>query len=607
MKLTISISVRGLISLLVAVVVVLFSGGGIATAGNYVVAECSPGLNPAAPDAAYQASSSHYAPHVDCASGSPGLWVSHGLNGGETGTVQGAFGAWVFTAPAGTYIVGGSVFSRLATESGQHGYVAVSPDSGAATAFSVQNDNQGHETGIPSVNGRYLVVRLECTQPTESNRCVGPATGAIASMKQVRIALTDVSAPTLEDGGSLFSGAELRGPQTVQVAAADQGAGLASIQVVVNGKAATGDDLGPACNPLPGALTSRMAPCPPSLVKTYTLDTAQAPFREGVNTVVVCAYDYAQTGTPNGVCHSHEVLVNNLCPGSPVAGATTVSAGFAGNGKKERTLAFHRKSLLRGRVTDAAGQPVAGAQVCIQAHTDLPGRVFHLVATTTTNQNGGWSYKTNRGPSRIFRIGYRYGAFETSTDLALRIRSRATLHVSTHRTPFGKKVFFSGELPGPQCAGRNAYVSGTVPGADRHFLVGEATTDPLCHFRLGYSFLRIEVAARFKFKVRVPEQAGYPYRSGRSAVRWIRVLPHPPLEKQHHPHKHRHHNKHRHHHHHQQHAAGNHKCPKGGSKCSAKSRSRVRRWSSPSSRSSLLSAGLRSRSISAAIPSTPRS
>ncbi len=527
--------------MLTALVLCLAAGVQSASAGNYVVAECSPGLNPAATDAAYTFSTNHYKSAVDCSQGAAGLQVQHILGGGETGTAQGAYGAWVFTAPAGTYIVGGSVFSRLATESGQHGYLAVSPDAGAGTAFAVQNDNQGHETGIPAGNWRYLVVRLECTQPNEGNRCVGSASNALASVKQVRIALADVSRPTLTDGGSLFSGAELRGPQTVQVAAADQGAGLQSIQIIVNGKGAAGDDLSASCNPLPGALTSRMAPCPPSLTKTYTLDTAAAPFHEGLNTVSVCALDYAQTGTPNSVCNSHEVLVNNTCPASPVAGGTTLTAGFAGNKRKDRTLSFHRKSLIRGRLTDASGQPVAGAQVCIQAHTDLAGRPFHLVATTTTNQNGGWTYKTNRGPSRIFRVGYRYGASETSTDLALHIRSRSTLHLSTHRTPFHKKVYFSGELPGPACAGRTAYISGTVPGADRRFLVGQATTDPLCHFRIAYAFLRIDVATRFVFWVNVPEQAGYAYRPGRSVNRYIRVLPHPPPKK---PHKHHKHKKH---------------------------------------------------------------
>jgi hypothetical protein len=155
-----------------------------------------------------------------------------------------------------------------------------------------------------------------------------------------------------------------------------------------------------------------------------------------------------------------------------------------------------------------------------------------LVATTTTNQNGGWSYKTNRGPSRIFRVGYRSGAFETSADLALHIRSRSTLHLSTHRTPIHKKVYFSGELPGPSCAGRTVFVSGTVPGARRRFIVRQATADALCHFRTHYAFSPILHASRFVFWVNVPnqEKGGYPYRPGRSVNRYIRVSPHPPKQ-----------------------------------------------------------------------------
>jgi hypothetical protein len=519
-KMNLSLPIRTLLALLISAVALGTMPTADATAGNYVVAECSPSLSSAAPDAGYTSSSDHYVPHQDCSPGGAGLYITHHLSGSETGTIQGAYGAWVVTAPPGTYIVGGSVYYRLATEDGQHGYLAVSPDSGAGTSFATQNDNQGHETGIPAGNWRYLVVRLECTQPNEGSRCVGQASGALASAKQIRIALADVSQPTLQAGGSLFSGAELHGPQTVEVGAADQGAGLQSIQISING----------TCNPLPGALTSRLVPCPLSFSKTYTLDTAQAPFKEGMNTVTVCAYDYAQTGTANSACSSHEVLVNNLCPGSSVAGGKTITAGFAGNQQSDRTLSFHRKALIRGRLLDPNDQPVGGAQVCIQAHTDLEGRPFHLVATTTTNQNGGWSYKTNRGPSRIFRVGYRSGAFETSTNLALHIRSRSTLHLSTHRTPIHKKVYFSGELPGPSCAGRTVYLSGTVPGAKRRFLVRQATTDALCHFRLHYAFSRVPAVTRFVTWVNVPEQSGYPYRPGRSVNRYIRVSPYLPKQ-----------------------------------------------------------------------------
>ncbi len=131
-----------------------------AQAGSYIVAQCSPGVYTGADDAGFTASTAHYVPHVDCSPSAPGLQIVHSLSNGETGTVQGGYGAWVWTAPAGTYITGGSTFSRLATESGQHGYLAVSPDNGGGLLYENQNDDQVRVitqtspdpiTGIPQV------------------------------------------------------------------------------------------------------------------------------------------------------------------------------------------------------------------------------------------------------------------------------------------------------------------------------------------------------------------------------------------------------------------------------------------------------------------------
>ncbi|HEX6689404.1 MAG TPA: hypothetical protein VF085_12190 [Solirubrobacterales bacterium] len=509
--------------LLVAAALLLLPSPLAAQAGNYVVAQCSPNLYPDAPDASFSATSSHYVSHADCSPSASGLQIDHSLSAGETGTVQGSYGAWVWQAPGGTFITGGSTFSRLATESGQHGYLAVSPDSGASVSFENQNDDQGHESGVPAGNWRFLVARLECTQPTEGNRCVGAAKGAHTYIKQIRIQLTDLAVPKVSIGGSLLSGEVLRGPQTIDVSGTDEGAGLQSVQLTVNGQSAGGDDLSASCNPLPGSLTSRLVPCPTSFAKTYTLDTATAPFQEGTNSISVCVQDYAQTGTASAACESREILVDNLCPGSPVGGAKTISAAFAGNGSTERTIAFHRQALIHGRLRDSANNPVSGAEVCIQGHTDLPDRPFHLIGTTTTNENGGWSFKLQHGPSRVLRLAYRFGSEQISIDLTLHVRARATLHLSKHRTGPHRRVFFSGEIPGPSCLQRVVVVRGSVPGAKRKFLVRRARTDALCHYRVGYAFSRVPATTRFVFTSVVPEQNGYAYVRGHSVARYIRV------------------------------------------------------------------------------------
>lgn len=514
-----SIRLAGLMLLALAAALVAASP---ATAGSYIVAQCSPGVYTGADDAGFSATTTHYKPYTDCSPSAPGLQIEHRLATGETGTVQGAYGAWIWTAPPGTYITGGSTYSRLATEDGQHGYLAVSPDTGGGLSYENQNDDQGHESGIPAGNWRFLVARLECTQPNENGRCVGAAGGAHAYVKQVRIQLTDVAVPTISVGGSMLSGAVLHGPQSLEVTGHDEGAGLQSVQITINGASAGGDDLSGDCHPLPGNMTSRLAPCPPDFAKTYTFDTAKPPFQEGQNTVGVCVNDYAQTGTANNACQSYNVLVDNLCPGSPVGGGNALSSGF-GNGRSHRTLAFRRRALIRGRLHDAISNPIANAEVCIEGHTDLPGHPFHLIGTALTNENGGWSYKLRHGPSRTIRIAYRFGAFQTSTDLSLHMRARATLHLSRHRTKAHRRIYFSGEIAGPGSARRVVVVRGTVPGAKRRFLVRRAKTDALGHYRVAYAFTPVPRTTRFVFWTVVPEQNGYPYVRGQSVVRYIRV------------------------------------------------------------------------------------
>jgi hypothetical protein len=526
---------------LAATALVALAGATTARAGTYIVAQCSPGVYTGAPDAGFAATSSHFTPFADCSPSAPGLEVNYKLSSGETGTRQGAYGAWAWTAPPGTYITGGSTYSRLGAQNGIHGYLAVSPDSGASVSYENQNDDQGHEAGIPPGNWRYLVARLECTAPNEGERCVGEGSPH-TYIKQVRIELTDVASPTVSIGGSLLSGAVLRGPQTLEVSAADQGAGLQSVHLAVNGAEATGDDLSASCNPLPGGLTSRLSPCPATFAKTYTLDTAAAPFHEGANSVSVCAYDYAQSGAPNSACESREVTVDNLCPGSSVGGGHTLTAGF-GNGKSERTLPFRKRALIRGRLRDADGNPVANALVCVEDHTDLPGLPFVLLGTTTTNENGGWAYKLAHGPSRSIRLAYRAGDFQTVADLALHMRARSTLHLSVHRTCVHRRIYFTGALAGPDSAQRVVLVRGTIPGSKRRFLVRRAYTDPLGHFRVGYAFAPVPRRTRFAFWAVVPKQGGYPYVRGHSVSRYIRVKPrvcHGRGRHRHHRHHHQH-------------------------------------------------------------------
>ncbi len=143
----------------------------------------------------------------------------------------------------------------------------------------------------------------------------------------------------------------------------------------------------------------------------------------------------------------------------------------------------------------------------------MPGSPYRLIGTATTNQNGGFSFKLARGPSRAIRVGYRYGAFQTTADLALQVRAGSTLRLSRSAISARahRRVYFSGAIPGPRNASRVVILSGTVPGARRRFLVRRARTDALGRFRVGYAFSPVGRPTRFVFWALVPEQNGYPY------------------------------------------------------------------------------------------------
>jgi hypothetical protein len=494
-----------------------------ASAGSYIVAQCAPGLFQDAPEAGYATTSEHFTAVKDCGPEQPGVQVGHVLVGGATGTEQGRYGRWVWQAPAGTYITGGSVYSRLATENGIHGYLSVSADSGESVATENQNDDQLHLSAIPAGQWRFFTSTLACTVPNEAGRCAGATPNAHAWVKQLRIQVTDAVPPTISTGGSMFSGATLRGPQTISVAAADQGSGVAALAVTVNGSEAAGDDLGASCNLLPGNLASRLSPCPSSISRTYTLNTEAAPFHDGANTVAVCAFDYAQDGKANPACASAQVSVDAVCPASPRAGGAKVTAGF-GNGKPNRRLTFGRRALIRGRVLDAAGSGVEGAQVCILGHTLGSNRPNHLIGTVVTNQAGGWSAKLHKGPSREIIAAYRTGATQIEKAMTLHVRARAILHVSTATTKPHRNVFFFGRLLGPRSAHRNVILKGSVRGARRVFLVRQGRTDALGRYKMRYRFARIGVrAAKFVFKLFIPKQAEYGFDPGRSAPQFVVV------------------------------------------------------------------------------------
>ncbi len=214
-----------------------------------------------------------------------------------------------------------------------------------------------------------------------------------------------------------------------------------------------------------------------------------------------------------------------LCPPSSVRGGTTLKAAFAGDSETSRTAAYGRRVLIAGHVADAQGNAIAGASICIEERIGVFGLGYRLAGVATSNVDGDWFFKLHSGPSRSIRAVYSDGAASAATYLDLAVRAFAKLHLSRHRSPIGRLVYFSGRIPGPFAGGRIVLIRATVPGARRKYLVRRARTDAFGRFRAAYAFTPISVSAKFVFWAVVPQQNGYPYVLGQSAGHYIRVSP----------------------------------------------------------------------------------
>ena len=180
-------------------------------------------------------------------------------------------------------------------------------------ATVANNDNDiGTVTNLSfpaGAQGPRISARLICTYGT----CVfsGMPMSAIQTSPPTRLTIEDYTAPVATHlGGSLFSGGSVSGNRTVEPVAFDGNSGVRLVYGYVNGTIAYIN--ASSCNSFLGDV-NKLRPCPnPYSPGSVNLNTAQAPFHEGSNTINVCALDFATSGSPNVYCgDQRSVLVDN--------------------------------------------------------------------------------------------------------------------------------------------------------------------------------------------------------------------------------------------------------------------------------------------------------
>ena len=478
--------------------------------GTYKAIQCYERTGAGHADASYDSSSDRYRSSSDCEG--RGLGITHAP--GQSRTGSGRFGAWTITAPDDTEIVRAAARVSASSQNSHVPQVHIGLEGGARDLLDGVRGSL-HTVDWEGSGGSYFQGRLVCVGRSDC----GDGHDAYIYLRRIALTIRDLVAPKLQLGGTLLEPGSRRGDQVLEVNAMDFGSGVRTVSVELNDEPLQSRVL--ECNVKDG-VANRLRPCPGNATPRFEIATTGADFRQGPNELRVCAADFAPAATANRTCAARTVRVDNACPLSD-AGESVLRARFKGAGSK-LTAPSNSPATVTGRLTEAGGAPVRGAEVCVATRVATSdGPPERVIATPSTGPDGRFSTRLPAGPSREVRIAHWHGPHEVS-ERFLELRSKAVPRFSLRPRrglSNGDSVRFDVRIPGPSHASRRVAIQ--ARGTGKWFRIEGGQTDRGGRWSGRYRFRNTTGTRRYAFRAVIRRQPGYPYQPGRSKTRHATV------------------------------------------------------------------------------------
>jgi hypothetical protein len=186
---------------------------------------------------------------------------------------------------------------------------------------------------------------------------------------------------------------------------------------------------------------------------------------------------------------------------------------------------FGRTIPIRGRLTMAGGNAVANAAIEVWEQPRIRGAVSQRVAVIGTDGAGRFTFKALRGPSRVLRFRYPGTAIvrARTTEVDLRVRGSSTLGVNRRHVVNGADIVLNGRVRGGPlpAVGKLVQLQAYSRGRWLTFATPRASRES-GRWSYRYRFTATRGTVRYRFRARLPQEAGFPYIPGVS--RSVRVL-----------------------------------------------------------------------------------
>lgn len=215
----------------------------------------------------------------------------------------------------------------------------------------------------------------------------------------------------------------------------------------------------------------------------------------------------------------------------PLRLKTVLDAGVVQRrGKRTKLVSAARVrygQLVRvsGRLTSPEGNPLQDLEV--QAVTQIQDGVTppRVIATVKSSRTGRFSFLVRKGPSRSIQVRYAGAPQVRSATrvLALNVRAQTTIRPNRRRFVNGEAVRFRGALTTGRIPGAGKLVELQVRSRGRWRTFATTRSGPKGTWRYEYRFDGTKGRVSYRFRARVPREAGYPFVTGDSRSVSVRV------------------------------------------------------------------------------------
>lgn len=181
------------------------------------------------------------------------------------------------------------------------------------------------------------------------------------------------------------------------------------------------------------------------------------------------------------------------------------------------------RTQVVGQLANRDGQGIAGAEVQVLGRSDVSPE--QLAGVLRTDVNGNYSYSVTGSTSRVLRFVYAGSPLILPAQQEVRVvvPASSSLAVSRRRVLNGQSVAFRGRVRSVPIPAGGKLIQLEVLLSHRWQTFRTARTDEAGRWALPYRFARTRGVQWYRFRVELPQEAGYPFGVGRSRSLRVRV------------------------------------------------------------------------------------